>query len=381
MTGFLKSYSISEKKKRQKLISKTVNSFFELIGKIDNIEDKKAWEKELKEYITARAEILLEIKDENLRHQMLDGMMESTDKFIESANEFDSEVKPTDITQAIRNVWIMNLIQLYAGKKVEFVPSIFAYSMLYPYTDNFLDDPKVSDDKKREFNKRLTQRLEGVKLSPKSAHEETVYSLIEIIEKQYPRENFGHVFDSILSIQKAQIKSLTQQDGVNTKKESALVPISIEKGGTSVLADAYLVCGDLDESLFEFAFGFGFILQLIDDMQDAADDKKNDHMTIFSCDANKKKLDEKVYKLIALINEGIDFNKSANLSYSNDIRNLIVDNCVLMLFEAVSKNRQFFSKKFMRFARRYSALSLSFFKRTNRKIKRKMKPLMEKGII
>ena len=67
--------------------------------------------------------------------------------------------------------------------------------------------------------------------------------------------------------------------------------ISVEKGGTSVLADAYLVCGNLDTELSDLMFGFGFVLQLIDDLQDAKEDCNNNHMTVFSQELNKERLD------------------------------------------------------------------------------------------
>ena len=45
-----------------------------------------------------------------------------------------------EIGQAMRNVWIMNISQVLLNVEVKFTNAIFAYSMLYPYTDNILDD-------------------------------------------------------------------------------------------------------------------------------------------------------------------------------------------------------------------------------------------------
>ena len=60
-----------------------------------------------------------------------------------------------DIFQAIRNVWIMNSIQILYNMEVKLTPSIFAYSMLYPYSDNYLDDANISVGEKVEFNKKV----------------------------------------------------------------------------------------------------------------------------------------------------------------------------------------------------------------------------------
>lgn len=48
-----------------------------------------------------------------------------------------------------------NCIQVLLGIGISVTPSVFAYSMLYPYTDNFLDAGKVSERQKRETNDRL----------------------------------------------------------------------------------------------------------------------------------------------------------------------------------------------------------------------------------
>ena len=62
----------------------------------------------------------------------------STTEFVNMAREFDAGLSPADLFQACRNVWIMNGLQLLLGLEVKFSPAICAYSLLYPYTDNYL---------------------------------------------------------------------------------------------------------------------------------------------------------------------------------------------------------------------------------------------------
>jgi hypothetical protein len=45
-----------------------------------------------------------------------------------------------------------------------------------------------------------------------------------------------------------------------------ILPISFFKGGTSVLADAFLVKGNLNIKEMHFAFAYGSFLQLLDDL-------------------------------------------------------------------------------------------------------------------
>ena len=62
-----------------------------------------------------------------------------TRRFIQDAKIFDHSLSQDDIHQALRNLWVFNSIQMIAGKDIDLTPSSFAYSLLYPYTDNGLD--------------------------------------------------------------------------------------------------------------------------------------------------------------------------------------------------------------------------------------------------
>ena len=64
----------------------------------------------------------------------------------------------------MRNVWIINILQRLKGVDITLSNAIFGYSMLYPYTDNYLDDVNISKEEKVEFNQRLYRRLLGEKL-------------------------------------------------------------------------------------------------------------------------------------------------------------------------------------------------------------------------
>ena len=61
-----------------------------------------------------------------------------------------------------------------------------------------------------------------------------------------------------------------------------LLRITCAKGGTSVLADAYLVRGSLTAQQAEFAFAWGVLLQLGDDLQDIGEDLERGSLTLFT---------------------------------------------------------------------------------------------------
>ena len=91
---------------------------------------------------------------------------------------------------------------------MELSPSILAYSLLYPYTDNYIDDPRISGAAKRAFNERLGRRLAGERLSPAGVKEKAIFKLVAMVEEQYSRNDNPDVFESLLSIHDAQSESL-----------------------------------------------------------------------------------------------------------------------------------------------------------------------------
>ncbi|MFN1908542.1 hypothetical protein ACK2FV_02805 [Clostridioides difficile] len=81
--------------------------------------------------------------------------LDITKQFIRDARKFDDDLPIGDIMQAMRNVWISNALQLLFGKEIYYSKANFAYSMLYPYTDNYLDNTNIDKNDKILFNNWL----------------------------------------------------------------------------------------------------------------------------------------------------------------------------------------------------------------------------------
>ena len=77
------------------------------------------------------------LEDDTLFQQ---GFVDSTRLFVDKVKEYDPSFSIADVYQALRNVWIMNTLQLFLDLPVGYSEAIFAYSMIYPYTDNIMDD-------------------------------------------------------------------------------------------------------------------------------------------------------------------------------------------------------------------------------------------------
>jgi len=198
------------------------------------------------------------------------------------ARRFDPGVTAVDIFQASRNAWTACGLQALMGQRMHLTPAIFAYSMLYPYTDNYLDDPAISVGAKLSFNERLGERLNGRAVATVNEREAMIWSLLELIEAQYPREEWPQVWASLLMIHRAQENSVRMLRFDSPTAHVDVLKLSFEKGGASVLADAYLAAGSLTGEEARSAFGWGVLLQLADDLQDLRQDLREGHLTIFT---------------------------------------------------------------------------------------------------
>ena len=200
------------------------------------------------------------------------GLVEVGLAFARQARAFDPQISNAAIFQASRNVWIMNGLQRLLGLPVALTPSILAYSLLYPYTDNYLDDPEVEIEQKAAFSARFALCLAGSAPQPANVHEEHIWALVAMIEGQYARETWPQVFASLQLIHKAQTDSIILLHEHVSPYQVDVLRLSLAKGGASVLADGYLVAGDLTAAQVQALYGYGALLQLADDMQDVTED-------------------------------------------------------------------------------------------------------------
>jgi hypothetical protein len=339
--------------------------------------ERKAW---MESFITEIKEFgrrFLTMSDLYLDSVFQDDAVRSTRMFVDMAKEFDPSLQIENVYQALRNAWIMNSLQMYLHLDVRYSDSLFAYSMIYPYMDNYLDDVSLSLEKKLELIRKLRDGLEGLSLeglsfAPGNRNEEMILKLIQMIESDYDRNKFPGVYQSLLAIFNAQLRSLTQQRGHTLPFEADILDLSFEKGGTSVLADGFLVSGKLEEQQANFCFGFGAFLQLADDIQDLVMDQKNDHATIFSLPAGKYSLDKLANKLLNFIAEVVDVKLDEKDPDAKSLKELILRNCTLLILEAIGKNRAYYSREYLQKMERHFPIRFSRLKKLRKKLRKKI---------
>jgi hypothetical protein len=283
---------------------------------------------------------------------------DASEAFVQGARLFDPGLSAEDIFQAGRNAWTAFGLQWLVGLPVELTPSILAYSLLYPYTDNYLDEPSLPALHKRTFNERFRRRLAGESLMSENSHEQIIFELVEMIEQQYPRLEFPRVFESLLAIHDAQAKSLKLLQGTAAPGEVDVLGLSFEKGGTSVLADAELVCDRLSEAQRAYAYGHGIIAQLLDDLEDIELDRDAGRLTLYSQAAGRWHLDGLMTRTLQFglrVLDGLE-----DFPIGDPHRELIRRGAGLALLETIGRSSHYFSEPYLRELEAHAPFRFSF---------------------
>lgn len=368
---FPDTYRVASQMSKELLMSKFTDDIIELFRKFPhiNVMDHAQWGSALKGLVYSLGTGVLELGESKMEMLLDGGFSDAASDFMEKARKFDPGLRLDDILQALRNVWVMNCIQKLTGCKVETTPSVFAYSMLYPYTDNYIDCAHIPGENKARINRRLKKRLAGEKITAGSTLEEKLFGLVELIEGQYDRDNYPMVYESLLGIHRAQEESM-RQDTEKQESHPGVLGISIEKGGSSVMADAYLVRGDLSDEEASFVFGLGVILQLLDDLQDAADDGKNGHLTIFTGSypgISPESLTNKMFNFLAgLLDGDTCFTSPAAI----EIKELVKKSIVFLMMGAAALNKGIYEAGYLKQLEYHSKLGFEYFRHFYKKISR-----------
>jgi len=307
--------------------------------------ERKAWGEALRERLLLFGESRLGWPEGYRRLPLADALVDATVEFVREARRVAPSLPVEQLGQALRNVWIGNSLQMLLDRPVELRDGLFAYSMLYPLTDNWLDDPTVLRERKHAFGRRFGRRLAGLPAFPYDGREAAAFRLVGRIEGELPRRDFPWVFESLLAIHEGQSRSLDQQ-GSRGLDDDQILAISFEKGGSSVLADLHLVTTTPTADQERFAFGYGVFLQLLDDLQDVEDDLGAGHETLFTRAARRGPLDAPTARLARFIDLTLD-GAFGGAAFAERL-DLVRRNCRALLVGSVALQPRRFSRLFRR---------------------------------
>jgi hypothetical protein len=324
----------------------------------------------LREPATEFGRKALSLEESHLAFLESCGLLDAVQTFGQMARRFDPAISGQDIYQAGRNVMTAGFIQLLLNLPVEVTPALFAYSMLYPYTDNYLDDPAIPAATKRSFNLRFAHRLQGERVLPANRHETIIGDLIAMMEGQYPRDRYPQVWDSLLAIHAAQVRSLSLVSPGASPFELDVLGISFEKGGTSVLADGYLVAGWLSPQAAAFCFGYGCFTQLMDDLEDVENDRREGQLTVFTQTLPHWPLDAVTNRMIHFGRRLSPLMAAFDSPTSRPLQALIERSLDPVLIDIAGRAGAYYSSDYRRALESYLPLSFSAIKKQRARLNR-----------
>ncbi len=287
------------------------------------------------------------------------------------ARRFDPSLSMADIVQACRNAWTACGLQPLLGEPVGITPSILGYSLLYPYSDNYLDREDVPAEAKLRFSARFRNRLRGERLFPEGDRETAMWALVRLIEEQYPRARYPQVFACLLAIHQAQEESIAQMKSSGDCIDAELLRMSCAKGGSSVLTDACLAHGWLNEEERQFSFEWGVLLQLGDDLQDVCEDMQRGSVTLFSrAAAQGRPLDGLLTQLLSF-SERVGA-RMERLPYASVMmKELLRMSWRSLIIRAVADSHEFFSSDFVNEAEHCSPFRFDFLRARQERLTRR----------
>ncbi len=323
------------------------------------------------------ARTALDFEDRHVDLILKNGFFDVVGSFARQARNFDPNISDDDIYQAGRNVMTMNFMQLLLGQRVRLTPSIFAYSLLYPLTDNYLDNPGLSNEEKQVFGFRFRERLLGRPIAPSNAPEKNIWHCIDLIEDEFPRSSHLLVHASLVAIHDAQQRSLALLHGVDRPGEEETLRLSFEKGGAAVLADGYLVAGELNDEERLFMFSYGVFTQLIDDLEDTRQDAANHTDTVFSRLAGRSPLDAPTNRLFHFGNRVF---QSVNYFQGEQVATLkeMIWKCIdPLLIDFASQMPRYYSRNYLQQLENHFPFSFRDLKYQRRRLEKKHFQLMD----
>mgnify|MGYP000885202391 CR=1 FL=1 len=338
---------------------------------IINPEERRLISRETGEKIKNFSREVFDLSDDqvNCFHNL--GIDQVTGEFYRRARNFDPQMDSSDIYQACRNVWTSNYLQALLNLPVVLTPALFAYSMLYPVSDNYLDDPRYSHVEKIAYNERFRTCLNGEMISPMNPNERQVLDLVRMIESQYPRNKYPQVYDSLIAIHTAQDRSMRMPSAPVPPYSVDVLGLSFGKGGTSVLADGVLAAGELRESEMGIIFNFGAFAQLMDDQEDMSSDLHQNALTIFTEAARTGKADLTMRRLFCFAHQVLSGMDSFDNERVRPLKQMSMKGIDLLMIDGILRMEKYYSKAFLMELETHFPVRFKFMNNVRSELKKK----------
>ncbi|MFA9378447.1 MAG: hypothetical protein ACERKZ_17130 [Lachnotalea sp.] len=277
-------------------------------------------------------------------------------KFLQTVRKFAPKLTFEGIGQATRNYVVYVMFKQINMIFSSYNTACFGYSMLYPFTDNYIDNESVSLKQKLAYNQMIRDKIKGLDVYPYTLYQYKTCKLLHAIELEYPRERDSTIFTLLQMILDSQEDSLRQQNNDILLTAEEPLNISLCKGGISVLIDQFFVKNNFTEYELNFYLSFGFFLQLVDDLQDIKEDYNKGYQTIFTQNLCPKETEKIVNKMLHFIHQIVISYNAPNKCFLN----FLLSNCYQLVYLSVTGSKDFFSKSYLNKLEKFYFISYSF---------------------
>lgn len=312
----------------------------------------------------------------SLGQDTLDSFLAGVKSFVMLSRAFDPSLSQENLFQAFRNYSVYAVFLMLNDLPQQCHDGILSYSLLYPYTDNFLDEPGRTAAQKQSMNQLIQQKLlNRPHEAPASAEEKKISQLLDRIAKKYPHAQYPLLYQSLLLIYDAQLASMLQLDQNRPYAAEEILSISIYKGSTSVLTDRCLVPLPLTKEELPFYLGLGFFLQLCDDFQDITEDTAAKSRTLFTQASDESERISLLHKLFHYLNNL--FTQNRHLFLCNPVcADFLQKNCHMLILSNILSAPQYFSADYLTQAERFFPIRSAYLQRQSRYTRSTLLPMI-----
>lgn len=287
--------------------------------------------------------------------ETLEDFQEELKRLLRRIRSFAPELDMEGIGQAARNYIVYAMFLELNGVPQNCGDAIFGYSMLYPYTDNFIDNPLHTLADKQNYNQIIRDKIKGLPVMTDSEHIQKTCDLLAAIESAYTRQREEPVFGLLLAMLEAQEESIRQQQKADLSFDDIL-DISLYKGGISVLIDRYLVPKEMTEEDLRFYLGFGFFLQLADDLQDITEDRNKNSRTVLNYEQTNLYVERMVSKMFHFIKALFEDYRTQK----EEFKSFILTNCYQLMYLSITGSGEHLRETYLKRIESYVPVSFAF---------------------
>ncbi len=305
----------------------------------------------------------------------IDAMQAELMEFLRQVRTFAPEISLEDIGQAIRNYIVFIMFKEIHQAPAGFSNAAFGYSMLYPFTDNYIDGT-VSVQEKQQYNIMIRNQIKQNPIKTTTLHEKKTCQLLDMIEAEFPVADDTSMEMLLEMMLDAQVDSLKQQSSEYALSYEDRLDISICKGGLSVFIDRLLIKHPIAAEDLDFYLGFGLYLQLADDLQDIEEDYTNGSQTIFTCNLQQEAVEKTINQLLQFVTNLVN-----HFSFtSKELQEFVLYASQQLIFTSVVRSRKYVSEAFLCKIEQYLPVTMQYYEESRSHMQNQQSQKNEKRI-